>query len=322
MISRRAFTRNLLPLMVAIVGASIGACRPTPAVPPSASGGPALALGWPQTVIDDTGAEVTLRLPPKRIVSLAPSNTEILFALGEGDTIVADTESCDYPPEARNRPHIGGMNAGDLERIEVALPDLVVAVGSINQKLVMALRAAHIPALVVQPRTIKDVMASIQLIGRATGREEQAHGLAVKMEERINNVRAVTARATFRPKTLIAYSANPIYTSPPDSFIHDLIGVAGGEDVVHAALPQNIISSAVVIERAPDVIICSRTLRDQLRSLPGWEIVPAVRTNRFFTPDEDVQLTRPGPRIAGAVEMLARYLHPEFFPVSESRATQ
>jgi len=272
--------------------------------------------GWPRTLTDDTGAQISLGAPPKRIVSLAPSNTEILFALGAGDRVVADTESCDYPAEARNRTHVGGLSAGDMERIQVALPDLVVAVGSINQKLIRALRSAHIPTLVVQPHTTNEVLASIRLIGRASGTDARAEQVAAETKARIDLVRAKTSKTTFRPRALIVYGAKPIYTSPPDSFIHDLIGVAGGTDIVQTPLPQNIISSAVVVERAPEVILCSQSLSGQLKSLPGWAAVPAVKNNRFFSTHGDAELTRPGPRIAAAAEQLSEYFHPELYPSS------
>jgi len=284
----------------------------------TSGGSAAPAAGWPRTISDDTGATVTLAAPPKRIVSLAPSNTEVLFALGAGDRIVADTNACDYPPEARNRPHVGGLSAGDLEKIQVAFPDLVVAVGSINQKLVLALRANHIPTLVVQPHTTEDVFSSIRLIGTAVGSDQQAAGLALEMKNKIDRVRKTAAAATHKPRCLIAYSVNPIYTSPTDSFIHDLIGVAGGQDIVVGPLMQNIISPAVVIERAPEVILCSASLQNQLISAPGLSVVPAIKDRRFFSPRNGAELTRPGPRLASAVEELAAFLHPELFPPSGS----
>jgi len=280
-------------------------------VPPTA--------GWPRTITDDTGATLTLQSAPKRIVSLAPSNTEILFALGVGDRVVSDTESCDFPPEALKLPHIGGISAGDLERIEVEFPDLVVAVGFINQKLISALRAAHITTLVVQPHTTADVMTSIRLIGSAVGKDKEAQRITADMSTRLDQLRTLTSHAEVRPKTLVVYGVNPIYTSPPDSFIHDLIGVAGGSDVVQTPLPQNIISPAVVIERAPDVIICAPSLRERLKALPGWSIVPAVKNDRFYSPPGDGGLTRPGPRLVPGVEQLARYLHPELFDLTSGR---
>jgi iron complex transport system substrate-binding protein len=310
-------TRNRgarLTLLLLALGVIIGvACRPArPAHPSSKSTAP-MTAGWPRTLTDDSGVSITLTSLPKRIVSLAPSNTEILFAIGAGDKVVLDTDACDYPPDARNRPHVGGMSAGDLERIQVQFPDLVVAVGSINQKLVAALRSAHITTLVVQPHTTEEVLSSIRLIGTATGKEGEAARVVADVKRRIDQVQSITARAKTRPKTLIVYGVSPIYTSPPDSFIHDLIGIAGGEDIVQTALPQNIISPAVVIERAPDVIICSPFLRDRLKALPGWSIVPAVKNDRFFSAGGDAELTRPCPRLAPAVEQLARYLHPELF---------
>jgi iron complex transport system substrate-binding protein len=196
----------------------------------------------------------------------------------------------------------------------------VVAVGPINQKLVSALRNAHVRTLVVQPRTTEDVLSSITLLGKAVGKDTEAEKLTVDVKSRIEQVRSLTAKAASRPKTLILYSDKPLYTSPPDSFIHDLIGVAGGADIVEKPLPQNIISSAVVIERGPDVIICSPFLRDRLKQLPGWNAVPAVKNNRFFSTTGDAELTRPGPRLAPAVEQLAQFLHPELFASSAGRA--
>lgn len=326
--SRYVLSSSLLVVTAALGAALLSGCQPqgtasptagSRLVSPSAAASP---IGWPRTITDDTGASITLSAPPQKIVSLAPSNTEVLFAIGVGDRVVADTQSCDYPPEAKNRPHIGGMSAGDLERIQVALPDLVVAVGSINQKLIAALRAAHIPTLAVQPRTTDDVLATVRLIGKATGQDTEAERLAADVKARIDKVRSVTASAPSRPKTLIVYGANPIYTSPPDSYIHDLIGVAGGTDIVQTPLPQNIISPAVVIERAPDVIICAPALREKLKALPGWAIVPAVKTDRFFATTGTAELTRPGPRLAEAVEQLARYLHPDLFPPSAASGKQ
>lgn len=305
----------LLPLLGGCRAAQTTSATTTPASTPAA--------GFPRTVTDERGKILTLTAPPRRIVSLAPSNTEVLFALGAGDRVVADTESCDYPPEAKNRPHIGGITAGDLEKIETQNPDLVVTVGSINQTLITALDNAHIPTLVVNPHTIKGTYASIRLLGRAVGKDAEAEKQVSEMESRIEKVRKVTA-ASPRPKVLILYSINPIYTSPPDSYIHDLIGVAGGQDIVQSALPQNIISPAVVLERAPDVILCPPVYREKIKQLPGWDIVPAVKNNRFFAPTPGAALTRPVPRLANGVEELARYLHPELFsgtsgPVSGKR---
>ena len=172
-----------------------------------------------------------------------------------------------------------------------------------------------------QPRTTDDVLSSIRLLGKAIGKDTESERLAKEVKGRIDAVRSTTAKAAHRPKTLIVYSANPIYTSPPDSFIHDLIYVAGGADIVQEPLTQNIISPAVVIERAPDVIICSAFLRERLKMLPGWQVVPAVKNDRFFSTTGDAELTRPGPRLAVAVEQLARFLHPELFPASANSET-
>lgn len=272
--------------------------------------------GFPISVAGDDGIAVALKSAPKRIVSLAPSNTEILFAIGAGDRLVADTESCDYPPAAKRLPHISGFGAGDLEKIEAKFPDLVIAVGTLNKRLIGALRGAHIPTLVLEPRDTNGVLADIRLIGQATGCGEKAAAVVRETRRRLDAVKRAVAGAAPRPRVLILYGVNPIYTSPPDSFIHDLITTAGGQDIIDAPMPQNIISSAAVLQRAPDVIICSPELRNSVRRLPGWDIVPAVKQNRFFSTTGEAELTRPGPRIAAAAEQLARCLYPKRFEMA------
>ncbi len=281
------------------------------ASPPVA--GTAATSGFPCTVIDARGKTLTFASAPRRIVSLAPSETEDLYDLGVADRIVADTTADDFPAAARQLPHVtGNMMDPSVESIESFNPDLVVAVGSINQKTVAALDRANVPTLVVDPKTVEDTYAALKLLGRATGTEARAATLTSAMQARIGAVRQRMARAAARPKVLILYDVNPIYTTGPGSFIDDLIQVAGGQNIVSSPVPGNVLSPERVIAAQPEVILCEPYLRDKVQQFPGWrEGIAAVRKGAFFSASEGATLVRPTPRLANGAEELARFLHPE-----------
>ena len=269
--------------------------------------------GFPRTLTDARGHAITLKAAPQRIVSLIPSETEVLYALGAGDRIVAVTTADDYPPEVKQKPTIGNVLNSDVEQILAQKPDLVVAIGSLNQTPITALEALHVPVLVVDPKNLTDTYASIRLLGQAVGAEAKAAQIVAEMQARLAAVQATVAQAAHRPRVLMVYGTDPIYTTGPDSFINDLITQAGGQNIVDKPIATNIISPEEVVLRRPEVILCSKELTAKVRSMPGWaQSVPAVRNSRLYTDEpEDGTLVRPSPRLARGVEALARYLHPE-----------
>ena len=284
----------------------------------------AKATGFPRTLTDSRGHAITLKAPPQRIVSLIPSETEVLYALGAGDRIVAVTTADDYPPEVKQKPTLSNVLTSDAEQILAQKPDLVVALGSLNQKPIAALEALHVPVLVVDPKNLVDTYASIQLLGQAVGAEAKANQIVAEMQHRLAAVHKTLTQATHRPRVLMMYGTDPIYTTGPDSFIDDLITRAGGKNIVDKPIATNILSPEEVVLRQPEVILCSKSLTARVRSMPGWaQSVPAVRTNRLYTDEpEDGTLVRPSPRLVRGVEALARYLHPELNwpPIAKERA--
>ena len=305
--------RQVLALMgVLTVGAVFAGCRDIGVKRPGALPGK-FTMGFPRTLIDARGKTITLNAAPQRIVSLIPSDTEVLYALGAGDRIAAVTTADDYPPEVKQKPTIGNVLTSDIEQILAHKPDLVVAIGSLNQKPIAALEALHVPVLVVDPRNLTDAYASIRLLGQAVGAETKAEQIVTQMQTRLAAVQVTVAQAAHRPRVLIMYDTAPIYTTGPDSFINDLITQAGGQNIVDRPIATNIISSEEVALRQPEVILCSKSLTDRVRNMPGWaRSVPAVRNNRLYAEDpEDSTLVRPSPRLVRGVEALARYLHPE-----------
>jgi iron complex transport system substrate-binding protein len=297
---------------------SLGGCnntdtKQTPQPPPNGASQPATSNAFPLTLTDARGLTITLNAPPQRIVSLAPSNTELLFALGLGDRIAGVTTACDYPPEAKQKPNIGGAYNMSVESILARNPDLVVAYGTVNQKPLQKLEQAKIPVLAIDAKTVAETYDSILLLGKATGTTDRAEELVKEMKTRIAAVEQAVKDAKTKPRVLIAYSVSPIYTTGPGSFIDDIVRVAGGVNVVEKKLPQDIITPERGVALAADVILCAPDLRDSIRRIPGWSSIPAVKNNRFFSTSSKATLVRAAPRLAPAAEELAQYLHPERF---------
>lgn len=264
---------------------------------------------------DALGRRVTLRFPPQRIVSLAPNLTETLFALGLEDRIVGVTSYCDYPPEARKKEQVGDTLRPDLERLIALEADLVlVSTASQLESLTRRLDALSIPVYVTDPRTVREVVASVRTLGEITGATEAAARLAAAMEERIAAVEARVG-ALRRPRVLFALQTEPLITIGGSTFIHDLIALAGGESISAsetAGYPQ--FSRETVIARAPEVIVAPRlhgSNESHIETLRrNFAETPAARANRIVLVDPDT-VSRPGPRIVDGLEEMARALHPE-----------
>ena len=264
--------------------------------------------GFPLTIVDSSGHRLTLPSLPDRIVSCAPSITEILYKLGLGKRLVLDSTSCDFPVEAKNKPHFNALS-GDIEPILAQNPDLIIVIKNLNGRIIAPLEKARAPVLSVDVSNLKSVYQSIISIGKATGKEALARQLAGSLQERIAAVHAAISHGKSPPSVLILYGTNPIYTTGPNSYINDLLNSAGGRNVVNSPLLGDIISPEAVVVKQPQIIICPAEVVESVKNMPGWaKNVPAVRFNRFYT--SDTELERPGPRMADAVEKLARFLHP------------
>ncbi len=274
------------------------------------------AAGFPRTVTDARGTTLTLKAAPTRIVSLIPSTTEIVYALGLGDRLAADTTVCDYPPQALAKPHINVFK-GDREQIEIHNPDLVLAVDGVDPPaLIAALERDGLPVFVVKATNLQQTYDSIALIGKATGEEAAAEHVVADMRTQIESVLKTVASATDKPTILVMFGDNPVYTvgsTGGSSYINDIINIAGGANIVTDAPVNNEISPEKVVERQPDVIICGKRLVPRVKLLPGWNVVPAVANNRFFQTSDKTDLLRPGPRLPLAALELARFLHPDLF---------
>ena len=270
------------------------------------------------TVVDMLGRSVSITAGPLRVVSLAPSLTEIVFALGRGDWLVGVTDFCDYPPEARSKPKIGGSMTPDLERVVRLRPDLVLATAEGNPRDTVAqLTRLRIPVFAVKPDGYAGVLASMEAVGRAMQAEAAATTLVRDIQRRMVAVASAVAGQP-HPRVLYLVWTDPLIAAGPLTYIHDLIEMAGGANVVRErSVPYPRLGWEAVVRAAPEVILVAShgqgsDHRPVGQAWKEWQSVPAVRTGRVLAVPGDT-IHRPGPRVVEGVERLARAIHPEAF---------
>jgi iron complex transport system substrate-binding protein len=279
---------------------------------------PAPAKGGAETaeVRDELGRQVRLPLAPQRIVSLAPSLTETLFALELGDRVVGVTNYCDYPPEARTRPRVGGPINPNLEQIVSLHPDVVLATRALNRRdTVEALDRLGLAVYTTDPRTVEDVIASTRRLGKVLGAQPRAEALAATLEHRLAELQRRLAGHTPKRVFFIVWTA-PLISVGPHTFLADALQRAGAQSVVESSQDWPVLSIEEVLRQNPDFLVMSgahpddaRSTLEDLRQRPGWRSLEAVRQGRFAIVSD--ALNRPSPRLIDAIEELARQLHPE-----------
>lgn len=281
------------------------------------TGMPFMANVATRTFVDNLGRKIFLAKPPARIVSLAPSVTEMLYAIGSGEQVVGVTDFCDYPPDARRKPKIG-YSQPNLESLVALKPDLVLAPREfLRPDLLAALEQLKIPVYALEARTIEDVLGHVQTLGRMLGRSEAADALAQDMRRRIAEVKARTESRP-RPRLLDVLNSEPLITVGPGSFIHQLIELAGGTNVAYrATVPYPRLSMEEVIHQDPEIILFpvgkTEAVSDaEQQAWRRWTTLTAVKRQQFRQIQSDL-LNRPGPRVVEGLEVLARIIHPDAF---------
>ncbi len=257
---------------------------------------------------------------PRRIISLAPSLTEVLFAVGAGAQVVGVTEFCNYPPEAAARPKVGGITPDtiNLERILELAPDLVLSSGDGQDPALANLARLGIATRVLPAESLEEVMGTIDEVGALSGHAERARRLRAELEGRVDRIRGLVSRLP-TPRVRVFYQVwdRPLMTTGR-SYVSELIEIAGGENVfgdLTQAFPQ--VSEEAVLVRDPEVILIPSQHREpvrleDVRRRPGWDRLSAVRSGRVHLLPGD-PISRPGPRLVEVLETMARLLHPELF---------
>lgn len=286
---------------------------PAPTVEPSPSPSPA---AFPVTLTDDEGTAVEIPEEPQRIVSLTPATTEILFALGVGDRVVATTDFDDYPPEAVALPDVASYTSVDVEKIVGLEPDLVIAGGNFfnDPAAIAQLRDLGVPVVVVYAQDIAGVLHDIELIGAATGRTDEAADLTASMQAGFDQVEAATAGLE-RPRVFYELDATTdIYTAAQDSFLEEMIRLAGGDPITTGSPTDFAISIEKLIEADPEVILLGDAAYgvtpEAVAARPGWDVMTAVKEGEIRGVN-DLIVTRPGPRLVDGLRELALAIHPD-----------
>ena len=259
---------------------------------------------------DDLGRRISVSKAPSRIISLAPNITETLFALGLGDRVIGVTTYCDFPAEAKTKEKIGDTIKPNLERIIALKPDLVLlSTSSQLEKITHQLDQLAIPVYITNPRTVTEVISSIRKLGEVTGTSHRAEELAVSMQQRIKAIE----QSEQRPRVLYVLQLSPLITAGKNTFINDLINLAGGISISGEETtdyPQ--FSRETVIARAPEVIILPESHGSEIVDLEAvkktFVTTPAVKNNRIVTINPDL-IDRPGPRIVEGLAELEKKIH-------------
>jgi iron complex transport system substrate-binding protein len=270
----------------------------------------ALALAFPLTVTDDLGRTVTLKAPPKRIVTMLPSVTETVCALGACDRIVATDDYSDWPESVKRLPKAGGLYNPNPELIVSLKPDLVLV--SKYGKLYETLERAGLTVYAVRTETYEDIFKTVRALGRLLGLSSEAERLVAQIQKEVYGEEARAAKAKGRPRVYYEIDPTP-YTVGPESFIGVLIAKARGVNIVPKELglfPK--ISPEFVLEKNPEVIAATYPgALETIRKRPGWDRIAAVRQGRIcvYTGEEDNLLSRPGPRVAQGLRLLVDCFH-------------
>ncbi|MDD5641123.1 MAG: cobalamin-binding protein [Syntrophales bacterium] len=266
--------------------------------------------------IDQSGHRVNLPASPRRLVTMAASLTEMVFALGLGDRVAGVEQFSDYPPAIRELPKIGSYKLPDLERIVALRPDLCLAIKDGNPPHILArLRGLGIPVYVVDPRDLKGVIATIREIGGLLGAADRADALAASLTRRYQRVRDLAARAARRPRVFFQIGVSPIVSAGSHTFLDELITTAGGLNLAAGKVPYPRFSQEQVLALQPEIIIITSMSRGaafaQVKAgWERWETLPAARNHRIHLVDSDI-VDRPSPRLLDGLEMLLRLIHPE-----------
>jgi iron complex transport system substrate-binding protein len=277
-----------------------------------------LSYSTPKAFIDEVGREVTFSFPPKRIISLAPNVTEILFSLGLDQEIVGVSIHCNFPEKVNGKVRVGSYINLDFERIVSLKPDLIIATGAGNTRdMVERLEKLGFPTYVIFPKNFDDVLRSIGHIGQVVNREKEGMEIVKEMKGRRQRVVELT-QGLPRPKVFLQIGEAPIVTVGKNSFGDDLIRLAGGENIAgkeKEMYPR--LGMEEILKGSPEIILISSMnpkgdYGKIVQEWSRWQTIPAVKHSRVHLIDSDL-VDRPSPRIVEGLEEIARFVHPERF---------
>ncbi|MCL4079445.1 ABC transporter substrate-binding protein [Coriobacteriia bacterium Es71-Z0120] len=276
------------------------------------SGGAQKQAAFPVTLEDDAGRTVTITKKPERIVSLAPANTEIVYALGALDRVVGVTTFDDYPPEVSSIAKVGDFMNPNMEAIAAAKPDLVLATGGVQADTIAKLEESGAVVLAVDPQSLDGVYAAITMVGTAIGEPAKAKEVVQGMKDDLATIQSAIEEAPVR--CFIEIAQEPLYTAGSGTFINDLIEQAGGENVV---TQEGYVAYSLeqLLKDDPEVYLATKgSMSDpaDIEKRPGYSALSAVKAKKVFVLDDNL-VSRPGPRCIEGIRQIAEALHPDAF---------
>lgn len=272
---------------------------------------------FPVTISDVYASKITVEKEPQRIVALAPSIVEVLYKLGLEDKIAGITEYCDYPIEAKSKNKVGDFNGVNIEKIIEAKPDIVLAGAGMSKELFQKLTDLKINVMVAEARTVAQIPETFIMIGKATGCEDKANGLANELTKSIGEISAKVKDAKkIKTYYVLSFGKDGNWTSGKGTFISDLIGISGGENISDDVESWKEYSLEKIVEKDPDIILISGMIangsKDILNNEKGYKDTSAVKGGKVIILDDNMT-QRPGPRIVEGLLLIAKAIHPELF---------
>jgi iron complex transport system substrate-binding protein len=268
-------------------------------------------------VIDETGRNVRIPEPVRRIVSLSPSSTETIYALGLQDRLVGDTSYCDYPPDAQKKTKVGDAINPSLEVIASLHPDLVLVTKLNRLETTKSLAELGIPSYATDPHTVTEILSSIKTLAEILGVPEAGASVASDMQHRLDDLQHRLSGVPPK-RVLFVVWTQPLISTGQHTFLADALRHAGAVSIINSSQDWPQVNLEEVAKLQPDFLVFAESQpgnaaheMEKLATLPGWKIVHAVRDRRYAVISDAVN--RPAPRIVSAIEELARQLHPKAF---------
>jgi len=267
-----------------------------------------------QYVFDDLGRLVAINGTPERIISLAPSNTEILFALGLGDKVVGVTDWCDHPPAVLDKEKVGAYDTPDIEKIVSLTPDLILVAHGTTMEVINNLVGLGLTVFGIETTDLNDLLNDIRTVGEITDKEVEANALTSEMESRIQAVTDQTEELEEKPRVFYVVWHDPLWTAGAETFIHELIEKGGGVNICGNLTGYPMISIEEVIAYNPEVIITSSWpgVNEWVMNETALNVTYARQNDRVYMCDDNL-VQRPGPRLVEGLEWFAHFIHPEIF---------
>ena len=305
---KQTFARGINWFLVAILSIALAltACSPAGQTPP-------------QYFFDDLGRLVAINGTPQRIVSLSPSITETLFALGLSDRVVGVTDWCDFPPEALEKEKVGGYTTPDIEKIVALTPDLILVAYGTPMDVINNMVGLGLTVFGIKTTDLDDLLNDIKRVGEITDKEVEAYTLTSEMAVGIQAVTDQTEELEQRPRVFYIVGHEPsLWTAGSGTFIHELIEKGGGVNICQNITGYAEISIEYVLARDPEMIITSSWpgIYEWAMNSTELEVTAARQSGSVYTCDDNL-VQRPGPRLVEGLEWFAHFIHPEIFEEPE-----